>query len=214
MNGINKELRLAIHPTAIIFLSFVFMLLIPNYPYCVIFFYCTLSIFFTCVNGRENKDIFYSMLLPIRKKDIVKARIQVVCLIEVLEIVFCVPIIFLRNVIQDKGNDAGMDANFALLGFGLILFSVFNYVYFTIYYKNVDKVGKAFIISSIISFLYISVLEVSTHVVPFFRDKLDTSIDKNIGYQMITLAIGIVVFILLNVFAYKKSAKSFEALDL
>lgn len=37
-NLVYKEFRLAAHPTNYIFLSFAFMLLIPNYPYLVSFF--------------------------------------------------------------------------------------------------------------------------------------------------------------------------------
>ena len=37
-NLLNKEFRLALHPTNIIFISFALMLLIPNFPYLVAFF--------------------------------------------------------------------------------------------------------------------------------------------------------------------------------
>ena len=56
-----KEWRLAMHPTALLFLGLSLMLLIPNYPYYVTFFYTTLGIFFICVNGRENRDITYML---------------------------------------------------------------------------------------------------------------------------------------------------------
>ena len=38
-----KEWRLAMHPTALLFLPLSAMLLIPNYPYYVIFFYTSLG---------------------------------------------------------------------------------------------------------------------------------------------------------------------------
>ena len=55
-NLVYKEFCLAAHPTNYIFLSFAFMLLIPNYPYLVSFFYTTLGIFFMCLSSRENHD--------------------------------------------------------------------------------------------------------------------------------------------------------------
>ena len=69
----KKELKLAMHPTAPMFLALSAMLLIPNYPYYVIFFYTSLAVFFICLTGRENHDIFFTMLLPVSKKDVVKA---------------------------------------------------------------------------------------------------------------------------------------------
>ena len=77
-----KELRLALHPTALIFLGLSAMLLIPSYPYLVVFFYTGLAVFFTCLNGRENKDVTYTLLLPVSKADVVRARFLVVMLLE------------------------------------------------------------------------------------------------------------------------------------
>lgn len=48
---LQKELRLALHPTAPLFLCLSAMLLIPNYPYCVVFFYTSLAVFFICLTG-------------------------------------------------------------------------------------------------------------------------------------------------------------------
>ena len=57
-NLLYKELRLALHPTAILFLFLSAMLLIPGYPYYVVFFYTCLGIFCICRNGRESRDIY------------------------------------------------------------------------------------------------------------------------------------------------------------
>ena len=99
-NLVYKEFRLAAHPTNYTFLSFAFMLLIPNYPYIVSFFYTTLGIFFMCLSSRENHDLEYSLNLPVRKRDLVGARILTVCIFELLTIVATIPFAvacFLRN---------------------------------------------------------------------------------------------------------------------
>ena len=67
-----KQLRLACHPMTPVFCLSGIMLLIPNYPYSVAFFYVTLGLFFTFLNMREQKDIYYSALLPLRKRDTVR----------------------------------------------------------------------------------------------------------------------------------------------
>jgi len=43
----SKDLRLAAHPMMYVFALFGVMLIIPNYPYTVVFFYGLLGIFFT-----------------------------------------------------------------------------------------------------------------------------------------------------------------------
>ena len=49
-----KDLRLAAHPMMYVFALFGAMLLIPSYPYTVVFFYGLLGIVFAFLNGREN----------------------------------------------------------------------------------------------------------------------------------------------------------------
>ena len=65
----SKDLRLAAHPMMYVFALFGVMLIIPNYPYTVVFFYGLLGIFFTFLNGRENKDVYYCAVLPVTKRD-------------------------------------------------------------------------------------------------------------------------------------------------
>lgn len=214
INLIKKEFKLSMHPTVPIFLSFAAMLMIPNYPYYVTAFYTTLSIFFTCLTGRENNDITYSLMLPVAKKDIVKGRLLFTMIIEVIQILLFIPFIILNQKINPQGNVVGTDANIAFIGFTFILYGIFNYVFFSVYYKNVLKVGKAFISSNIAIFIYIVVIEVLMHVIPFFRDYLDTNDTENVSYKLIVLFAGIILYLLISFVTYKKSSELFEKLDL
>ena len=62
------------------------LLLVPSYPYYVSFFYLTLGIFLTFKTNRAENDIFYSALLPVRKGDVVRARVLTVALLELANI--------------------------------------------------------------------------------------------------------------------------------
>lgn len=212
-NLLYKEFKLAMHPTTPVFLLLSAMLLIPNYPYYVIFFYTSLGVFFISLNGRENHDIFFTMSLPLRKKDIVKARFLFIGLIEVLQFILAIPFAMLR---QSMGapNAVGMDANIALFGLSLIMMGVFNLVFFLNYYKDPNKPGKAFIWSNVFTWIYIIAAEVCAHVVPLFRDQLDTPDPSFLPQKLVVLAIGIVGFLVLTLLSYRKSVKSFVALDL
>ena len=91
-----KQLRLVCQPMTLVFCLFGAMLLIPAYPYTVMWFYVMLGLFFSFLNGREQKDVYYSALLPIRKRDTVKANCLFVGLIELLALVIAVPFALLR----------------------------------------------------------------------------------------------------------------------
>lgn len=210
-----KELRLALQAPAILFLALSALVLIPNYPYYITFFYTALGIFFCCQLGRENRDIFFTMCLPVRKRDVVTARMLLAVLLELAQIVLAVPFAALRQSFTSLGGNAvGMDANIALFGLSLGMLGLFNLVFFSAYYKNPDKVGLPFLLGSIAMFAYIVLAETCAHVVPFFREKLDTPDPQFLTEKLLILGAGIVVYVLLTALAHRRASRRFEALDL
>lgn len=211
---LRKELRLALHPTNIIFLSLSAMLIIPNYPYYVTFFYTTLGLFFLCLNGRENHDIEYSLALPVRKTEIVRARIAFAVLVELAQVALAVPFALLRQGMQPAVNEVGMDANMAFFGLSLLMLGLFNRVFFPLYYRAPAKVGKAFLWGGTAVMLYIILAETLDHMLPFVRDVLDTPDPQHMPAKLAVLAVCALAFAALTWRAYSLSARRFEALDL
>lgn len=211
---LKKEFMLSMHPITPLMLMLSAMVLIPNYPYTVMFFYLTLAIFFTCMLGRENHDVIYTMTLPVAKKDIVKARISFVVILEMLQMLLLIPFSILRQTINSMDNKAGMDANIALLAEGFLLFGIFNFLFFYNYYKNVDKVGISFVKATIVFFVFVVADIVATYAVPFVRDYLDTPDPEYLLYKFIALGIGIVLFLIMTILVYRISVKNFEKQDL
>ena len=212
-----KEFNLAMHPTNLIFLSFSAMLLIPNYLYYTIFFYTSLAVFFLCLSGRENHDIYYSMMLPVRKRDIVTSRFSFVVILELLQILLAIPFAIIRqNYPADivPGNQAGIDANIAFFGVSLLMLGLFNFVFFTSYYKNTDKVGTSFLRGTIAEMLVILLAETSVHAVPYVKNNIDTPDNAFLGGKLVILFVGIVAFVLFSVFGCKKSIRLFEQSDM
>ena len=213
-NLLKKEVHLTMHPTAILFLFLSVLLIVPNYPYYVTFFYTGLAVFFTCLNGRENNDVFFTMTMPVAKKDVIKARFTLVVILELLQMLIAVPFAIIRQNMGIPVNAVGMDANIALFGLSFVMLGIFNVVFFGIYYKDVKKVGKPFAVSSIVIFIYICIAEACAHIVPFVRDRLDTSDNIYVTEKLIVLIAGILIYAVMNVYIYKKSKKNFEIYDI
>lgn len=211
---IKKEFILAMHPTVPMMLLLSAMVLIPNYPYIVIFFYVSMAIFFTCLSGRENNDVVYSLNLPIAKKNIVKARFVFAVILEFVQMLIMIPFTMLNQRINPIGNQAGMDANIALFAIAFIVYGLFNFVFFNSYYKNVTKVGIAFAKSSVLLFILTAIDVVFTYAVPFVRDVLDTPDPKYLLQKVIFLLAGLLVYLILTAIAYKNSVVHFENQDL
>lgn len=212
-NLLYKEFKLALHPTCFIFFALSAMMLIPNYPLYVTFFYTTLGLFFTFINGRENHDIYFTLMLPIKKEDVVKSRFTMIVVIELIQLFLAGIMSLIRTIFMKLPNQAGMDANIALFGFAFVLFGLFNLIFLTSYYKDTNKIGVPFLISGIVIFVYIGVVEVCSFIIPFFHNVLDTQDPQFLLPKLVVLLIGILVFSLLTLFSRHLSIKNFDKSD-
>ena len=214
MKLLKKEVRLCLHPTAPLFLALSSMILIPNYPYAVSFFYVTLGVFFICLTSRENHDAAYTVSLPVSRKQIVEGRILLVCCLEALDLAAAGLMVWVKRLIGFTPNAAGMDANIALLGEGLILFGMFNLIFFPCWYRDINKVGAPFLLGSTAVFVYILAGIVSTYALPFVRDCLDTPDPAFLKEKLLFVGAALVFFTAALRLSAQLSVKQFERVDL
>lgn len=208
-----KQLRLACHPMTPVFCLSGIMLLIPNYPYSVAFFYVTLGLFFTFLNMREQKDIYYSALLPLRKRDTVRAAVAFTVLVELLSVVITALFCLLSAKLQPgKDNAVGMDANLMLLGAGFVLYGVFNLVFFICLYRSGYKVGAAYLKANLALWPMMLLAEALPHFPSLlWLNRVDVRANLR---QIPILLFGIAVFAVLTILAYRRSARLYERVDL
>lgn len=121
-NLLYKELRLAAHPNLYIFTAMGVLVIVPAYPYGMVFLFGCLALFITFMYGRETNDIYYTSLLPIKKIDTVKAKFLLVVLAQMTQVLISLPFAFLRVYVLPEGNPAGIEANVAFYGFGFIIY--------------------------------------------------------------------------------------------
>lgn len=208
-----KQLSLVCHPMTLVFALFGVMLIIPNYPYTVAFFYVTLGIFFMFSNGREQKDIYYSALLPIRKRDHVKGNVIFIMLIEVASLVIAVPFAMLSVKINPFGeNQVGLDPNVALFGIVLLLYTLFNYIFLTSFYRTAYKVGISFLKAIIPTSLAMVICEILPHI-PALSMLNETTAKANLQ-QLPILLVGLVVYGIMLRWTYQIAAARYERVDL
>lgn len=217
-NFLYKEFKLCLSPINYLFLAFTAMICIPSYPCYVSFFYICLSVFFIFNNSELNKDIAYSMILPIKKRDIVKSRCIIVAVYETVAFLFTMLIAFTFVRLSGIENLAGIEANFAFFGLVLIPVSIFNLILFSNYYKKAEKPGFPFLFGSIAYWLIYGILEFpiwtkNNFNIPFFL-MLDKSDSASLIMQLPIFFAGIIIFVAGWFLTYKISAKNFEKVDL
>lgn len=217
-NFLYKEWNLCLSPVNFIFLIFVTMMLIPNYPCYVALFYLCVSIFFIFNNGEINRDMEYSLILPITKRDIVKSRCVIVCFYEILGLLLMVPFAFISKKLIPSGNLAGIDGNVAFFGFAMIPITVFHYIFFTCFYKKAEKPGIPFLLGSIGFWVAYGILEFPIWTKDIFGVKIFLMLDStDLNSQVKQLPIliaGLVVFIVGWIITYERASRKFERVDL
>ena len=214
MKLLMKEWKLCIHPTAYIMMAMSALVLVPGYPYSVSCFYMTLAIYFICLTARENHDASYTLTLPVSRRDAVLARILFCTILEVCQLAVMGIFILLKNAIGNMPNPAGLDAGLALIGDGLIVYALFNMIFFPLYYRDINKPGKAFLFGSVAVFVWIVASVVGTYVIPFFRDVLDRPDPACMGEKALFTLGALALFAAGTARSIRDSGKKFEEADL
>ena len=223
---IFKEFKLCFHPTIPLFYSFIFMLFIPSYLYQVPFFFICNAIFYMFQRCVMNNDILFTALLPVAKKDTVKAMFVYVCILELIMLALYVPMIFVNHAVIGEANKAGLDASFSLIGMGFILFAIFNAVFIPKFYKTGYKAGKCFMFAAIAVFIWIfasegffltaSAASDKVYIFNWIASHIDCwpTVAEAISAQLILLAVCAAIYSVISVLALNKAVKNFEMVDL
>jgi len=213
-NLLRKEFGLVIHPLFFLTALFGVLLLIPNWVYFVaLMYFLFIAVPNIFMNVKAQNDTGFSVLLPVRKSDVVKARIWSISILEIVQIAVAAIFVAISIKINPKGNFL-IDANLAYLGCSFIMYGIFNMVFFPLFYKTAYKIGMPLIAALVITFLYTSIIEVLVVLVPPVAHVLDGVNSMALMRQIPVLIAGIILFIALNWLAFKRAAKNFEEVDL
>ncbi|WP_086350868.1 ABC-2 transporter permease [Candidatus Enterococcus clewellii] len=211
-NLLYKELRLAAHPNLYVFTLMGPLILIPAYPYTMVFLFSCIGNFVNFMYVRETNDIYYTAFLPIKKADVVTSKMLILVASQLVLILFSLPFAWLRLTFLPAGNPVGIEANTAYYGFGLLIFAVFNYLFLTGYFKTAYKIGGPFFAGATAATMVAVIAEGLVHVPQF--SWLDSVQWTDQLSQLPILIVGIGVYILSIAMAYKKSVKRFLTVNL
>lgn len=212
MTLLYKEMRLVAHPTSIVFAFLGCLVLVPSYPYSVIFMFGCLAPYITFLNTRETNDGWYTAVLPVTKRESVLGKCLLVVFFQLFQLLFSIPFALLRNMLNIANNPVGLDATVAWYGFGLISYAIFDLIFLTVFYKSGYKAGKSFILAAIPMVLLMIAIEVIAHIPALFW--MDSYQSKHLLTQLPILIAGIICYGVLAPLAYRISTKRFEKVDL
>jgi len=222
---IYKELKLSMHPICYVFIFlFPLMILIPSYPLGIGFIYvltCYPILFLGANKGQQSNDLLYSTLLPVRKKDIVMARILTVIFMQIAFILVMTALYPVARIINnaiaqsaEKPSEymipgLGLDSYVLLVAIALIGYAIADIIFFPIYYKH----GKSIVMSTLFTILgFVVYIGIFTIGLPFIPG-LDILNNLHLGIQFAILGGAILISFLLHFVVYKISSKRLEKVD-
>ena len=210
-NLLYKEFRLSVHPLTYLFIAlFALSALAPSFPAFVplLYFGATYTFLFIGMNKTTTtNDLFYTCTLPIRRQDVVKARICSTTVIQIVELVLVFAFFsinqfgFIPTMPEDeiakllKGTFTISVAQWpVLLAAYLISLAVYDLIYLPWFYRT----GKSIILNMFVGMFAVVATGAILTVIPYytFKDAI-TFGGPNANYvlQFGLLALGIVLWI-------------------
>jgi hypothetical protein len=114
---LKKELGLTAPVITWLFLLFTLMAFLPGYPILLSAFFVCFGLFQCWQSAREANDIVYSAMLPVRKRDVVRAKFALAAFTELAGFVLAAVFTAVRMTALAGApvyaNNAMMNANLA-----------------------------------------------------------------------------------------------------
>jgi len=214
----KKELKLCLYGQSLVFAIIGGLcVLIPNWPIAVAFIYVLSGISVIFPRALANRDIEYSLILPIKKSDVVFGKLFVGVFIELLAMAIGAACALLKlyvfKFLPAEGEDVYnliIAPNFSVFGLALLAFSLHNLILYPWYYKDpLKKLTAPQLVSLFVAMFLLGLAQGGSCFVNLIQDPtLKLIIDLSI------FAAGIVISILLTWITYILSAKNFEKVSI
>ena len=215
-NLLIKEIRLASSPLTYIFLSAALMTMLPGYPIRMSAFFICFGVFHSFQNAREANDVLYTVLLPVKKSNFVRAKYVFTCFIQMCGFVLSAILTAVRMTALSAAppyvNNALMNATPYYLAAQLLIFAAFNTLFIVGFFKTAYKIGMPFLSFGIAAALIIGAAETLPHLpgLGFLR----APAGEKLGVQFAVLLGAAVIYGAASIVACRTAERRFEMIDL
>jgi len=215
-NLLIKELRLGIHPVSYLLpVLFGALMLIPAWLYFLVpLYFCFITVPNMFGGYKSQNDLMFTKMLPVSRNEMVKARIAVVIILELLHLGFAAIFGLISTKLYPNLIYYFFAPSFSFFGLCFVMMGIFNLIFFTMYYKTAYKYGAATFTSVAAAVLFAVAAEwlsiANEEVFNLFKG----SGADSIATQITILAAGIAIFATFTVIAYNIANKKFEKVEI
>lgn len=215
-NLLLKELKLGINPFFYIlpFLTGALML-IPGWIYFIVpLYFCWITVPNMFGNYKAQNDLLFSFMMPVTKKDIVKAKVVAIVILELLHIVIAAIFGMINTHLYPNINNFFLGPTVGFWGLCFIMLAIFNLIFISMYFKTAYKYGVPSLAAITGAMLFAGGTEwigIKNHVV---FDLFKGSGADHLAIHIPILFTGIIIFAVFTITAYHIAIKQFKKVDI
>ncbi|GLX68200.1 ABC-2 transporter permease [Paenibacillus glycanilyticus] len=191
------------------------LMLIPGWIYMVVLFYfCWITIPNMLAGVRTQNDLMFTALLPVTKSDIVKAKVSVIVILELLHIVFAIIFGMINLSLYPDVVNYFFAPHMGFWGLCFVMLGIFNIFLLSLYYKTAYKYGVATAVAIGGAMLFAVLTQWIALQNSYVHDIFyGTGIDDTV-VQLSILIAGILIFIALTVIGYRMANQRFLKVEI
>lgn len=191
------------------------LMLVPGWIYfLVLLYFCWITVPNMFAGFRAQNDLLFTSMMPVTKKDMVKARMLVIVCLELLHIAFAVIFGVVNRYLYPDFVYYFFAPTIGFLGLCLVMMAIFNVLFFPIYYKTAYKHGNAAIASISAAMLFAAVAQWAGIASEDVSRVINDTGTGHLAAQSFVLVAGIAIFVALTALAYRSSVRHFLKVEL
>ncbi|MEK3884632.1 ABC-2 transporter permease [Paenibacillus sp. PL2-23] len=215
-NLLLKELRLGVNPFFYVlpFLTGALMLIPAWLYFLVVLYFCFLTIPNIFAGYKSQNDLIFTSILPVTKEDIVKAKMLVIVILELLHMIIAVIYGLISVRLYPHLQYFFFEPSLGFWGLNFVMLAIFNLIFFAMYFKTAYKYGAASVMSITAAVLFAGGAEWLSIQNPYVFELLKGSGLNEPATQLAILFSGIAIFAIFTISAYYIAIKRFEKVEM
>lgn len=215
-NLLLKELKLGVNPFFYLLPILTgALMLIPGWIYSIVLLYfCWITVPNLSGTYKAQNDLLFSFMMPVTKKDIVKAKVALIVILELLHIVIAVIFGIINTRLYPNFNNYFFGPTVGFWGLGFTMFAIFNLIFISMYFKTAYKFGAPTIAAIIGAMLFAGGAEWLGIKNATLFDLFKGNGTDNLAIHLPILFTGMAIFAVFTFIAYQIAIKRFEKVDI
>ncbi|GIP26990.1 hypothetical protein J23TS9_21200 [Paenibacillus sp. J23TS9] len=215
-NLVMKDLKLGVNPMFFVFpLLMGALMLVPGWLYFLVpMYFCWITIPNMFGQFRSQNDLIFTSMMPVTKKDMVKARVFVIVILEVLHLLIAMIYSMITIRLYPHLTYYFFAPYMGFWGLCFVMIAIFNMIFIPMYYKTAYKFGGAATVSIAGAMLFGGVAQWIGIQSSFVSDIFNGTGAHNMTLQISILIAGIVIFIAFTMFAIRIAVKRFLKVEI